>query len=59
MTNTYSAPPDVKSDDGNNVGNATTKSKSPPTSPHPPPNKEEPEKTDLNEKSNGKDETIL
>ena len=49
--------PDVKSDDGNDVGNVT-KSKSPPTSPHPPPN-EEPEKTDLNEKSNGKDETIL
>ena len=47
--------PDVKSDDGNNVGN-TAKSRSP-TSPHPP--NKEPEKTDLTEKSNGKDETIL
>ena len=48
-------PPDIKSDDGNDVGN-TAKSTSP-TSPHPP--NGEPEKTDLTEKSNGKDETIL
>ena len=44
--------PDVKSDNGNDVGNATKS-----TSPHPP--SEKPEKTDLSEKSNGKDETFL
>ena len=52
-----SGPHDVKSDDGNDVGN-TAKSTSP-TSPHPPTNGEPPEKTDLSEKSNGKEESNL
>ena len=51
-----SGPHDIKSDDGNDVSN-TAKSTSP-TSPHPP-NGEPPEKTDLSEKSNGKEESNL